>query len=303
MAMNGVIFDIKRYSINDGPGIRTTVFLKGCPLRCVWCHNPEGQNPDLELIYRKSRCIGCLECVKNCPEGALSPVDNRISLNRKECVLCGDCWETCQSEALSVVGKEVTCEETVKEVIEDLVFYEESGGGVTFSGGEPFLQADFLCALSRECKTQGINVAVDTCGCVPFEAFNKLLDGVDLFLYDIKLIDAEKHKRYSGASNQEILENLRRLAENGSNVRVRLPIIPSINDDDENIERTASFLASLSSVRYVDLLPYHRAGIEKYRSLGRSYMLAKIRPPPKERMKWIKEKLEAYGLRVEAEAG
>jgi len=301
--MNGVIFDIKRYSINDGPGIRTTVFFKGCPLRCAWCHNPEGQDPNLELIYRESRCIGCLECLKDCPSGALSQVGKRISLNRTECVFCGNCWETCQSEALSIVGREVTSEEIMKEVAKDVVFYEESGGGVTFSGGEPLLQADFLSALTRECMIQGIHVAVDTCGCVPFEAFDRLLDRVDLFLYDIKFIDDERHRRYSGASNQQILENLRRLAENGSNVTVRLPIIPSINDDNENVERTAGFLASLSNVRDVDLLPYHRAGIEKYRSLGRSYKLGKIRPPSKERIGWIKEKLEAYGLRVEAEAG
>jgi len=294
----GIIFDIEKYAIHDGPGIRTTIFFKGCPLRCWWCHNPEGQDSKPELIYRKNRCIGCGECVKNCSRVALSLVAQHISINREKCDLCVKCSQICSSDALSIVGKEMTVEEVIKEIEKDMIFYDESDGGVTFSGGEPLQQPSFLSALLDECKERDIHTAVDTCGYASNEIVDRIRGKVDLFLYDIKIMDDAKHRKYTGVSNKLILENFRRLAKNGSNLLVSFAIIPGVNDDEDNITRTANFILSLSNVKNLSLLPYHRAGLEKYKNLNKSYRLDKIRPPSSQKIKLIKEKLEAFGLTV-----
>jgi len=295
---NGVIFDIRKYAIHDGPGIRTTVFFKGCPLRCWWCHNPEGQDIEPELVYRESRCIGCGECSRSCQREAISLVAQSISVNRENCVLCGSCCRVCPSDALSIAGKQMSVKEILEEIEKDRVFYEESGGGVTFSGGEPLLQPDFLDALLNECKERAIHTTVDTCGFARYEIIDKMRDKVDLFLYDVKTMDSRKHRKYTGASNGQILRNLEKLAEGGSSIVISFPIIPSINDDDENVTRTAEFISSLPNILQVNLLPYHRAGIEKYKNLGKPYKLTKIQPPSNQRMKSVKERMEAFGLRV-----
>lgn len=295
---NGVIFDIRKYSIHDGPGIRTTVFFKGCPLRCWWCHNPEGQDVEPELVYRKSRCIGCDECSKSCQREAISLVAQSISVNREKCVPCNNCCRVCPSDALSIAGKQMTVKEILEEIEKDRTFYEESRGGVTFSGGEPLMQPDFLNALLKECKERAIHTAVNTCGFAQYEIIDRIRDKVDLFLYDIKTMDNRKHRKYTGASNEQILKNLKKLAESGSSIVISFPIIPGINDDDKNVTRTAKFISSLPNIQQVNLLPYHRAGIEKYKNLGKPYKLDKIQPPSNQRVKSVKEKMEAFGIRV-----
>jgi pyruvate formate lyase activating enzyme len=295
---DGMIFDIQKYAIHDGPGIRTTVFFKGCPLRCWWCQNPEGQDSRPELVYRKSRCTGCSECAKHCPREAISLVAQHVSINRENCVLCDNCSRVCPSDALSVAGRQVSVKEILGEIEKDVTFFDESGGGVTFSGGEPLLQHDFLNAVLAECKERDIHTIVQTCGFAPYEVVDRVRDKVDLFLYDIKIMDDRKHRKYTGGSNGQILENLRKLAENGSSIVISFPIIPSINDDDENVTRTAEFIHSLPNIKHVNLLPYHRAGIEKYKNLGKLYKLDRIQPPSDQRMKSIKEEIEAFGIEV-----
>lgn len=293
----GIIFDIKKFAIDDGPGIRTTIFFKGCPLRCWWCHNPEGQVPTPELMYRRMRCTGCAECVEVCREKAISRITGKISVNRKSCNLCGRCSQKCPTEALAIIGKEVTLKEVVREIDKDSVFYDESEGGVTVSGGEPLFQLDFLNALLKECKERNIRTAVDTCGYASHESFDRISSNVDLFLYDIKMMDERKHGEYTGVTNKLILENLRRLAGNGSNILVRFPVIPGINDGKDNIIKTAEFAVSCG-IKNINLLPYHRAGIEKYRGLRKAYRLERIQRPSDQNLNLIKQKLEAFGLRV-----
>jgi pyruvate formate lyase activating enzyme len=300
---NGIVFDIRKYAIHDGPGIRTTVFFKGCPLRCWWCHNPEGQDLERELVYRKNRCIGCGECIKKCPKQAIFLEDQHISVNRKNCILCGNCSEVCPSDALSIAGRRMSAKEVLEEIEKDRAFYDESDGGVTFSGGEPFLQPGFLNALLDECKERGIHTTVDTCGFAQYEIIEKMRDKVDLFLYDIKTMDARKHMKYTGASNEQILKNLKKLAKDGSNIVISFPLIPGINDDDKNVVRTVKLISSLPNIKQVNLLPYHRAGIEKYRNLGKPYKLDKIQPPSNQKIKSIKEKMEAFGIKIEIGGG
>jgi pyruvate formate lyase activating enzyme len=298
MMKKGRIFNIERYAIHDGPGIRTTVFFKGCPLRCRWCHNPESQNLKSELIYRENRCIGCGECVKNCSRKALSLASQRATLNRERCNMCGVCVQLCPSEALSTAGKEMSVEQTMMDIERDKVFYDESQGGVTFSGGEPLMQPDFLNALLTECKKRDIHTTLDTSGHTSPDVIDKIRNKVDLFLYDVKTMDDAKHKKYTGVSNKLILRNLERLAKHGSDIVISLPMVPGINDDEENIRRTGEYVSSLPSVECVSLLPYHKAGVDKYKNLGRSYELERIQPPSSRRIKTIREKLEVFGLQV-----
>jgi pyruvate formate lyase activating enzyme len=265
--MKGMIFDIKKYAIHDGPGIRTTIFFKGCPLHCPWCHNPEGIKQQVEIMISPERCIHCEQCLHACERGALQNHNDVITLNTKKCDLCGACLDVCYSRAIEQVGRYITIEQAVEEIERDRVFQEESGGGVTLSGGEPLMQPQFATALLKECKTRDIHTVLDTCGYADPEVLQEVSDFVDLFLFDLKIMDNEKHKHYTGVSNQQIFHNLRTLSKNGKTIHIRIPIIPGITDDGENIHMLGTFLAPLQHIEKISLLPYHRAWLMKHRKV------------------------------------
>jgi pyruvate formate lyase activating enzyme len=294
----GIVFNIARYSTHDGPGIRTTVFFKGCPLDCWWCHNPEGQSPASQLLYRADRCIHCLSCVKACPQHAIVVVDDKPLVLRDLCQLSGDCVRVCQSGAREMVGKRMAVAEIMEEIEKDRVFYDESDGGATFSGGEPFMQPLFLKALVELCKKRGIRTAVETCGFVDTAPLLSTSTYVDQYLYDLKIMDDEKHRRFTRVSNKLILENLRQLAQTHGHITIRFPVIPGVNEDDENVSRLGEFISSLRNIGEVDVLPYHKMGIEKYKSLGMDYRMAELAPPLSEQVTQIVEKIRSYGLKV-----
>lgn len=298
----GIVFDIKKYATDDGPGIRTTIFFKGCPLRCWWCHNPEGQEQKPELMYKRKRCIRCGECVNICPRGAIALGPKQVSINRKLCDVCGRCSKECPTGALTIIGKEMSLVEVSKEIEKDMIFYKESGGGITVSGGEPLFQVDFLNAVLEDCREKDISTAVDTSGYALPSALEKIGDKVDLFLFDVKVMDDKTHKKYTGVSNKLILANLKRLVENGSDILIRLPIIPGINDGGDNVSKTAQFALSMG-IENLSLLPYHRAGIEKYKSLNRPYKLMKTQAPSDQNLRLIKERFETFGLKVKIGGG
>jgi pyruvate formate lyase activating enzyme len=294
----GVIFDIKRFAIHDGPGIRTTVFFKGCPLRCGWCHNPESQGAEPELVVRPSRCQRCSSCLGVCPERALSFSGEGISVDRSRCTRCGTCARACPSQALEIVGRAVTVGETVGEIVRDVPFYDESGGGATFSGGEPLWQPDFLAAVLRACHERGIHTAVDTCGFAPWETIARVREATDLFLYDLKLMDSGRHAELTGVPNALILENLERLSRLGQTLIVRVAVIPGINDSERELRALGEFVGSLRNPPPIDLLPYHRIGVGKYTRLGRLYHLGEVTPPSEERMAQIVRLFRRYEFPV-----
>ena len=293
----GIIFNIQRYSIHDGPGIRTTIFLKGCPLICWWCQNPESQLSEQEMVFWEERCIGCGECFSNCLSRAIQIKNKKPVTDEKKCNLCGKCSRICPTQAREMIGEKLTAEEIIKEIEKDLIFYEESGGGVTFSGGEPLSQSEFLEDLLDGCKQKKIHTAVDTSGYVSWEILNKISPKVDLFLYDLKLMDNERHKKYIGVSNEIILENLKKLSFVHNNIFIRFPVIPGINDDYQNIRKIGEFLSSLE-ITQVNLLSYHYIGIDKYRRLGRTYELVNTQPPSEEKLSKVSAILRKFNLDV-----
>jgi pyruvate formate lyase activating enzyme len=293
----GTVFNIQRYSIHDGPGIRTTVFLKGCPLNCWWCQNPESQLSGQEMVFWEDRCIGCGACSLNCPSGAIRMENKKPVTDKNKCNLCGECSRICPAQVREMIGKKLTAEEIIKEIEKNLVFYEESGGGVTFSGGEPLGQSEFLEGLLNGCREKKIHTAVDTSGYVSWEILNKMIPKVDLFLYDLKLMDNERHKKYTGVSNELILENLKKLSSVHNNIFVRFPVIPGINDDYQNIKEIGKFLSSLK-ITQVNILPYHHIGIDKYKRLERTYKLATTQPPSEEKLSEVSAILRKFNLNV-----
>lgn len=294
----GMVFDIKNYAINDGPGIRTTVFLKGCPLRCWWCHNPESQHPQPQIMFRENRCTQCGDCLPVCPQEALM-LNGNLTLNRARCDDCGDCAEVCVYNALEITGETMTTAQVMAKIARDVPFYDQSGGGVTFSGGEPLLQREFLLDLLRTCKDWDLHTIVDTCGHVPWAALESVLPYTDLFFYDLKMMDSARHQHYTGVPNETILANLRRLAEAGAEVLVRVPLIPGINDDEENLRAAARFLASLPKIWPVEILGYHDIAKAKYEALGMDYKLPDTRPPTEEALARSASCFREAGLRVQ----
>jgi pyruvate formate lyase activating enzyme len=293
----GTIINIQKYSIHDGPGIRTTVFFKGCPLNCWWCHNPESQNPTPEIMFFKEKCTGCGMCLKRCPQNALDLVEGYPVTSEINCTLCGKCSDFCPSSARELVGKDISVKDLTREIIKDEIFYEESNGGVTFSGGEPLMHADYLNDVLKICKDKNIHTTIDTCGYADFEKLEKIIDNVDLFLFDIKHMDNEKHLEYTGVSNLIILENLKNLSQKCSNIHIRMPIIAGINDDDANINAAVDFISNLNIIQ-VDLLPYHKMGMDKYIRLNMKYKLSGLEKPSDEIMENIAEKFRTAGIKI-----
>jgi pyruvate formate lyase activating enzyme len=296
--IKGTIFDIKKFSIHDGPGIRTTIFFKGCPLSCWWCHNPESQTPEPEVMLWPDRCIRCGACISVCTQGATTWDSESIAIDREKCTRCGVCVEVCHAEARRIAGQEMTVAQVMAEIERDIPFYDESGGGVTFSGGEPLMQQDFLLALLRACRQQEIHTAMDTCGFSTWKALDTIREHVNLFLYDLKLMDPARHQTFTGVSNESILSNLQALSRHGHAIVLRVPLIPGVNDDDENVRQTGAFAADLPHLERVDILPYHRAGIDKYHRLDKDYGLPKINPPTDEKVAEAARILREFDLHV-----
>ena len=267
-SLKGVVFNIQRYSIHDGPGIRTTVFLKGCPLQCFWCQNPESQNSEPEILIYKDRCTRCGQCVAVCPTGASGLLDENSIIHRSKCSGCGKCVEACPNEARSLVGKYMSVDEVMREVIKDKKFYENSGGGITLSGGEPTAQPEFALALLKACKEVGLHTGLDTCGYASWSTMKKLLKYIDLVLYDIKCMEERSHYEATGKSNDIILENAKRIS-NYKPIRVRVPMIPGFNDSREEVMKIVEFVKDNLGPVEIDLLPYNKWGESKYEALSR----------------------------------
>lgn len=267
-AVRGRIFDVQRFSIHDGPGIRTTVFMKGCPLRCPWCHNPESVFAESLLSFLAERCVGCGYCFRACRHGAHQMVEGVHRLDRMRCHVCGNCARECYAGAVELAGREATVAEVLDEVLCDRPFYETSGGGMTLSGGEPLQQIEFASALLRAAKGQGLHTCVETCGYAEFDCFEQIFHCTDLFLYDIKETDDVRHREQTGASNELILDNLRALHDRGANVHVRAPLIPGVNQRPDHLEALARIAASLPNLLGVEIMPYHRLGSGKRQRFG-----------------------------------
>jgi pyruvate formate lyase activating enzyme len=292
----GLVFLIERFAVHDGPGIRVAVFLKGCALRCAWCHSPESQSTRPELLLRRDRCIACGTCPPVCRTGAIREIHAGFETDLTRCDACGDCAAACPTDARLIAGRRMTVPELLREIERDRIFLDRSSGGVTFSGGEPLLQGAFLAEALSACRAAGFHTAVETAGFGPTAAL-EALDRADLVLFDLKLFDEDRHRRATGVSNRLILANFGRLTSRHRQVRARLPLIPGVNDDDENVDAIGALVASVG-VRALDLLPYHTAGVAKYARMGRPYALPDTAPPAPAALAATASRLEQFGLTV-----
>ena len=266
--LSGTIFDIKRYAIHDGPGIRTTVFLKGCPLSCAWCHNPESWQKKPQPSVRVLRCQGCGRCIDVCTHEAITLESGKAVTDPKRCVRCGECLDTCLANAREILGRDITVADLVTEIEKDRIFFDESGGGVTFSGGEPLAQADFLCQVLEACDEEELHTAVDTTCYAETEVLERVAEHARLFLCDLNHLDTDKHEQFTGVRNEQILSNIRQLSAWGKPLHLRIPLVPGFNDSVDNIRHTADFIKSISTVQRIDVLPYNRSGVDKTQRLG-----------------------------------
>lgn len=296
--VHGKILHIQRFAVNDGPGIRTTVFFKGCPLACTWCHNPESQNIEAELLYFENRCIQCGDCAKLCSHGAIR-LNDHISTDAQRCIVCGRCCKECVANAREIAGSKMTVENVMWTINKDAAFYRQSGGGVTFSGGEPLMQADFLTALLAQCRNNGIHSAVDTCGYAPWSQLKKASRYADIFLYDLKIMDDERHMKFTGVSNTIILDNLIRLSHIKAAIHIRIPIIPGITDDDDNLNSIIDYILKLpTAVQSVELLPFHNIAVNKYNRLGKKNVFETTARPTKEKLTAVCNALTSANITV-----
>ena len=296
--LTGILFDIRKYSVHDGPGIRTAVFFKGCPLDCWWCHNPESQLTEPEPMLRPNLCIACGACIEACAQGAIARLDGHLTWDRARCTRCGACTLQCVAGAREMAGRPWSVAEVLAQVEQDRLFYEESGGGVTFTGGEPLMQAGFLAELLRACRRQELHTAVDTSGFAGWEVIEQILPMTDLFLYDLKHMDPDLHLKYTGAPLAPVLRNLERLAERGAVVWLRVPLVPGINDDETNLRQVGELAARLPAVRQVNLLAYHTTAVNKYERLGLPYRLPDTPAATPQRMEFAAALLRQYGVNV-----
>lgn len=294
--VKGTIFNIQRFSVQDGPGIRTTVFTKGCPLVCPWCSNPESEKSSLEVAHVDSLCNQCGRCLDECDLKAISLAEKGIKIDREKCNNCGKCIQVCTQDALKLFGKEVSVREVFDEVIRDNLYYRSSNGGVTASGGEPLSQARFVSALFKRCQEADIHTTLDTSGYGRQPDLEMVLENTDLVLFDLKLIDPGSHMAIVKASNQPILRNAKLIVGRGVPMIVRIPLIPGLTDTDENIEGIANFVRELDNELPVNVLPYHRFGMNKYVMLDREYELSELKPLPDERLEAIVDSLQSYRL-------
>lgn len=295
-----LILNIQKYSLHDGDGIRTTVFFKGCPLECIWCHNPESQDYKKEVLYNEEKCLKCGTCIEKCPNEAIYKGLNVIELEKEKCTYCETCIDFCLNNAREIVGKTYEIKDLVKELIKDMAFYEESGGGVTLSGGEVMTQdIEYIKKLVISLKQKGINVAIDTCGYSKFDNYEAILPFVDTFLYDIKLTSNEKHEFFTKKSNELILNNLKMLSEKGANINIRIPLIESVNVDDNNeeIKKIIDFIKPLNIAK-VNILPYHNIGMHKYKKLYMQYEGENLKRPSDEKLEEIKQIFKANNFEI-----
>lgn len=311
--LTGRVYDIQGFSVQDGPGIRTTVFLKGCPLRCPWCHSPESQEFHTQLSWMAMKCVGidaCGRCLDACTKGAISPGKvtkhpstredvQHITIDRSICDNCGDCAAACCYKSLYMCGTDYTVAELADRLSRDIPFYEESGGGVTISGGEALSQPEFTLQLLKNLKDRGIHTALDTTGHVHYKFIDQALPYTDLFLYDLKHMDSRQHKTVIGVGNERILENARKIADAGGKIQIRIPIIPNFNDSEENIRQTGEFCKILGgAVELIQLLPYHNLGVMKYQRIDDKKKVLEAKPPSDEKIQSLKKILENMGLPV-----
>lgn len=292
----GIVFNMQRFSVNDGPGIRTIVFLQGCPLSCRWCSNPESQSKSKQIMFNAKNCVGCGKCKTICKRGAID-FNLPYRINRDKCVNCGACAENCYPGALVMSGKEMTVGEVIEELKKESINFRRSNGGVTLSGGEPLLQHRFAAELLKACKSMGWHTAIETTVYASEEVIDEVIPWVDLVLMDIKNIDANKHLKYTGVSNELILKNALKIAKSGTQIIVRVPVIPGFNADEKSIYDIAQFAKKLETVNEVHLLPYHKLGVNKYACIGRKYKIDdKVVPPKEEIMEKFKTIVENIGL-------